>query len=439
MQNKHYLLSVVEKQKRGIAQGVFSVCSANEFVIEAALEFGKEKNTTILIEATSNQVNQFGGYTGMKPAQFAGLVFSLAEKTGLPPQSLLLGGDHLGPNPWQKEPAQEAMAKAITLVEDYVAAGFNKIHLDASMYLGDDRGDRTEPLDPKVVAERTAQLGQAAEKGYDRLLKVNPRAVAPVYVVGSEVPVPGGVQEDHGELKVTDPDDFRKTVTLTKEAFYKNGLDKAWARVVGVVVQPGVEFGDESIDEYNPAKARVLAKALKEYPNVVFEGHSTDYQQPHRLKQMVADGVGILKVGPELTFAYREALFLLHHIEQELLANSDLKPSRLVQVVEETMLEQPENWQPYYGGTETEQRFARKYSFSDRIRYYWPQPRVARSVELLLANLASVEIPLTLLSQYFPVQYAKIRAGKLNNAPEALIKDRIKEIYEKYFFATEGN
>ncbi len=438
MQNKHYLLNIVEKQKKGIAQGIFSVCSANPFVIDAALEFGREKNTTILIEATSNQVNQFGGYTGMKPAEFAEFVFAAAKKVGLPLQSVLLGGDHLGPNPWQKEPAQQAMEKAAVLVEDYAAAGFTKIHLDASMYLGDDESDRTKPLDPKVVAERTARLCEAAEKGYARLRAANAQAVAPVYVVGSEVPVPGGVQEDHGALQVTDPDDFRQTVALTKAAFEQHGLDQAWGRVVGVVVQPGVEFGDDSIDEYDPAAAQPLAAALKEYGNVVFEGHSTDYQQPQKLKEMVQDGVGILKVGPELTFVYREALFLLQHIEEELFAGSDAELSRLIQVVEEIMLERPENWQPYYGGTAAEQRLARKYSFSDRIRYYWPQPEVANSVERLLANLASVQIPLTLLSQYFPTQYAKIRAGKLNNKPEALIKDRIKEIYEKYFFATEA-
>lgn len=438
MENKHYLLSVVEKQKKGIQQGIFSVCSANEFVIEAALEFGREKETAILIEATSNQVNQFGGYTGMKPVEFAELVFSLAEKIGLPRQSVLLGGDHLGPNPWQKEPAHTAMEKAVELVEAYAAAGFSKIHLDASMYLGDDAGDRTKPLEARVVAERTAVLCAAAEKGYLRWRESNPDACAPVYVVGSEVPVPGGVQENHGALEVTDPDDFRQTVALTKNAFSKQGLDKAWARVVGVVVQPGVEFGDASIDEYNSAAARGLTRALQEFSGIVFEGHSTDYQQAHKLREMVRDGVGILKVGPELTFAYREALFALHHIERELLAGSDQRPSRLVQVVEETMLKRPENWQPYYGGTEAEQRLARKYSFSDRIRYYWPQPEVAHAVELLLANLASREIPLTLLSQYFPVQYTKIRAGKLDNTPQALIKDRIKEIYEKYFSATEA-
>ncbi len=94
------------------------------------------------------------------------------------------------------------------------------------------------------MAERTAVLCAAAEKGYLRWRESNPDACAPpVYVVGSEVPVPGGVQENHGALEVTDPDDFRQTVALTKNAFSKQGLDKAWARVVGVVVQPGVEFG----------------------------------------------------------------------------------------------------------------------------------------------------------------------------------------------------
>ena len=50
----------------------------------------------------------------------------------------MLGGDHLGPYVWRAEPADEAMAKARDLVRDYVAAGYTKIHLDASMRLGGD-------------------------------------------------------------------------------------------------------------------------------------------------------------------------------------------------------------------------------------------------------------------------------------------------------------
>ena len=64
-----------------------------------------------LIEATSNQVNQDGGYTGMVPAQFRDFVQGIAERVGFPLARLVLGGDHLGPNAWTALPADEAMAK----------------------------------------------------------------------------------------------------------------------------------------------------------------------------------------------------------------------------------------------------------------------------------------------------------------------------------------
>jgi D-tagatose-1,6-bisphosphate aldolase subunit GatZ/KbaZ len=225
-------------------------------------------------------------------------------------------------------------------------------------------------------------------------------------------------------------------VNLTREAFAQKGLDAAWARVIAVVVQPGVEFGDHSIHEYNREQARELTSQLAQYPGLVLEGHSTDYQQPQALKEMVEDGVAILKVGPELTFALREALFLLEHIEQQTPALAGRELSGLQETMEEVMLAEPANWAPYYKGSEAEVRFARKYSLSDRIRYYWPHPQAAAALNKLLANLGSVDIPLTLLSQYLPRQYAKVRTGLLKKEPEALLKDRIAEVYEKYLSAT---
>ena len=116
----------------------------------------------MLVEATSNQVNQEGGYTGATPADFAGALARAAEAAGLPPDRVLFGGDHLGPHPWRAEAAEPAMAKARELVRQYAAAGAAKIHLDASMRLADDASD---VVDDGVAAERTAELAAAAEGG----------------------------------------------------------------------------------------------------------------------------------------------------------------------------------------------------------------------------------------------------------------------------------
>lgn len=434
MKNVHPLKEIIEKQKKGIPAGICSICSANEYVIEAAMEKALAENSNVLIEATANQVNQFGGYTGMKPVDFREFVFSIASKVGLPVERIILGGDHLGPLTWKNEKSPEAMEKSVELIKQYVLAGFTKIHIDTSMHLADD--DKNKPLDTKVIANRGAVLCSAAEKAFSELVASNPNAVHPVYIVGSEVPIPGGSQEEEEGIKVTEVKDFEETVEVFREAFFDNNLQEAWENVIAVVVQPGVEFGDDSIHEYKREEAADLSKALKKYPGLVFEGHSTDYQTKEALKQMIEDGIAILKVGPGVTYALREGLFALAHMEKELFGNnSGTKLSNFIEVLDKAMLDNPGNWKNHYHGSDDKIAFARKYSLSDRCRYYLPVPEVASSIQLLIKNLKSVEIPLTLISQFLPVQYWKIRKGELQNDAEALLKDRVINTIDDYYYA----
>ena len=152
--------TLIARHKAGEHIGICSVCSAHPLVIEAALAFDRNSTRKVLIEATSNQVNQFGGYTGMTPAGFRGFVCQLADSLNFPQDALILGGDHLGPNRWQNLPAAQAMANADDLIKSYVAAGFKKIHLDCSMSCQDD----PIPLTDGIVAERAARLAKVAEE-----------------------------------------------------------------------------------------------------------------------------------------------------------------------------------------------------------------------------------------------------------------------------------
>jgi len=128
------LQDLVARHKQGHAVGVTSICSAHPIVIEAALRHARQHGDTfVLFEATCNQVNQDGGYTGMAPVDFVAFVRGIAERVGFDHSRIVLGGDHLGPNPWTQLPAAAAMEKAVTMVAAYVAAGFRKIHLDCSM------------------------------------------------------------------------------------------------------------------------------------------------------------------------------------------------------------------------------------------------------------------------------------------------------------------
>ena len=424
MDAKQYFLDLVKRQKSGSDEGVCSICSANAYVIEAAMEFGRDTNRVVLIEATANQVNQFGGYTGMQPADFAAYVQTLAERVGLPQTQLILGGDHLGPLTWSAEPEAEAMAKAEVLIDAFVRAGFRKIHLDTSMRLGDDPTDL--PLTDETIAARAARLCAVAERA------AKP-GEEPVYVVGSEVPVPGGATENEDTLAITPPENLDATLAAFRTAFHEKGLDRAFSRVIATVVQPGVEFADNTIIVYDAQKARRLTDHAKTLP-FILEGHSTDYQPAGALHAMRKDGIAILKVGPALTFALREALFALESMEKDLYVYSPAGGySRFSDVLEQKLMQQPKYWERYYHGSEGDLAFARRYSLSDRCRYYLEEDAIKESIRRLIANIDAKTLPFGLTSQYFPAQKEAIlaRGGRADAA--WLIKERVRDVIKTYY------
>lgn len=417
------LSTLVKQHEADGSTGITSVCSAHPMVIEAALRHARQRKETTLIEATSNQVDQTGGYTGMTPADFYEYVGQIADRVGLDRDHIALGGDHLGPNRWQDQPAEYAMAQAETLVVAYVAAGFKKIHLDCSMPCADD----TPPLDDAVVAERAARLAAVAERKARECLGESDIQ----YIVGTEVPVPGGAQESLEDgVTPTSPEAAEATLQAHRQAFSRAGLEDIWDRVVGVVVQPGVEFDHTSVVDFQREPARALSKVIESHPDMVFEAHSTDYQTPAALRALVEDHFAILKVGPGLTFALREALFALEEIESFLVPHDQC--SQLSAVVDRRMREKPASWQSYYHGSDDEIRFARRFSFSDRIRYYWPDDEVQAAQAALFKNLDTVSIPLPLLSRFLPAQYRRVREGVLEPTPRELAIDHVTDVLRDY-------
>jgi len=399
-------IGIINANKSGDFKGIYSVCSAHEGVIRASMKQALADGSILLVESTSNQVDQFGGYTGMKPADFVEYLKRTAVDTGFPLERLLLGGDHLGPNSWQNLNADEAMANSHELIKQYVTAGYQKIHLDASMFLADDDGDRSKPLADEIVAQRAASLCATAESAWKALGN------------GSQV---------------TPAADALRTVEITRNAFMKEELSEAWERVCGLVVQPGVEFGDDQVFDFNQDDASELSHALDGIPNLIFEAHSTDYQPPAALAAMAKGHFCIQKVGPWLTFAWREALFALAAMEGELF--SDQEASGLIELLEEVMIENPKYWQKYYPGSSIEQRLKRRFSYSDRSRYYWPDKRLRAAVNKLFANLRSQVPPATLLSQYMPNQYHAWRRGEVSMDPQDLAEFHVREVLKIYSVA----
>ena len=360
----------------------------------------------------------------MTPADFVGYVQSIRTQTGFPAAKLLLGGDHLGPNAWQSMPAKEAMLRAMDLIADYVKAGYRKIHFDTSMFCLDDTGDRSKPLSSDIVASRTISLCKVAEETCKKYFTHDPDLF---YIIGTEVPVPGGARSKEEAVNATDSNDVTATIDVFKKHFREAGMSGAWNRVKALVVQPGVEFGDDQVFSYKRT-SHELSKQILKYKGLIYEAHSTDYQSEDCLKALVEDHFGILKVGPWLTFSYRESLFALEAMELEILGKNHPDLSNLSATLERIMINNPKYWEPYYHGDENEKSFKRKFSFSDRSRYYWPNSEVEDAKKKLYATLTKNRIPLSFLSQFMPEEFYHVSAGHIPVHPQDLVYSHIRRV-----------
>ena len=325
------LPALVSERLTDGAAGVTSMCTAHPMVIEAALLLGARAGRRVLIEATCNQVNQEGGYTGMTPADFRGFVEAIAARVGFDPARIMLGGDHLGPNPWKHLPAEEAMGRAEDDDRAYARAGFVKLHLDASMGCAGERGGlptrwrpsarRSWPRSPKRPAAQRPCLRHRHRSAGPRRRAARARSRLTV---------------DRPEAALRDG----RSASRRRSGCAASRAPSSAS--IGVVVQPGVEFASAEVVAYDRTRRGELVASLADMPNVVFEAHSTDYQPAAALEALVRDGFAILKVGPWLTFALREALYGLDWIAQ-VLCPAPLEES-LPATMEALMLGEPENW-----------------------------------------------------------------------------------------------
>jgi D-tagatose-1,6-bisphosphate aldolase subunit GatZ/KbaZ len=424
------LLDLRSDHLAGRRGGQVALCSARVEVLAAALESARRRNAPVLIEATANQVNQFGGYSGMTPEAFAARLRRLAARMQFPAGRLVLGADHLGPYVWRREPAERAMHKALELIRQCVRAGFRKIHIDTGAGCADD--PRPE-LRTETAAERAIVLCRAAE---DAVEPQSGEESRPVYVIGAEVPPPGGALEDPAALDVTAVDALQEVLHLYEARFRSAGLQSAWDRVLAVVVQPGVEFGDYQVARYSSQRARALSLFHARLPGrMTYEVHSADYQPSESLVRMAADHFVLPKVGPCLTDSFRQAVFGLARIESERLGRRrGVQLSNIREVLEAVMLDQPVYWQSHYRGRDDELRFLRSCSKRDRIRYYWDHPAVASALRLLMANLKPCLAP-TWVAAHMPEASAELPPGSSLVDPAFLIRRRIQLALEPYFAA----
>lgn len=421
------LRDIVARNRAGEAAAIPSVCSAHPEVLRAALLLAEERGRPIVIEATSNQVNQDGGYTGMTPADFVAFVYDIADRSGVARGRITLGGDHLGPQAWRNGPAEAAMAKARDMVAAYVAAGFTKIHLDCS------EGCAGEPaqLPDAVTAARSAQLAAICETHAP-----DPEALC--YVIGTEVPPPGGARiDDHGAIPATTPESARATLAAHRAAFEAAGLGHILGRIAGLVVQPGVEFTPMTVHHLPMTRDPALRRAIADWPALCLEAHSTDYQKAQAYPRLAELGFAFQKVGPALTFAYRRAIYALGGLADII---GQAPESSVMATMEGLMLADPSSWQGHYRGPDSALCLQRHFGLADRIRYYWPRKEAQIAVGRLLAALSGQSLPDPLLWQVFApetVERAKMIAAKSGfPIAEALVHAEIQLALAPYYFET---
>ncbi len=416
------LSDLIARNRAGSREVVPSVCTTQPEVLSASLLLAREQETLLLVEATSNQVNQFGGYTGMTPVDFRRRLEVMAQRLEVDPAQIVLGGDHLGPQVWRRQGAEAAMSAACEMVRAYVQAGFRKIHLDCSEACAGD----PEPLPQALCAQRAARLAAECEAAAP-----NPNSLA--YVIGTEVPRPGGALGEEEVLRPTRPEDAREVIALHREAFARIA-PAAWERVVALVVQPGVEFSPQHVTHYDPAQVGALETALQGHPQMCFEAHSTDYQRPRALAAIAAKHFAILKVGPGLTDAFRSALYRLDGLAADGVAPGG--PGELARTLEQLMVGDDRHWREHYRGTAQEVSRLRHHSYADRIRYYWPQPAAQQAVAALYARIDAAGWPPYVLRDLFPEQVLE-RAEALREiaagAAQALVLASVQDALMPYF------
>jgi len=384
----NFLQQLIESNLKGSAACSPSICSAHPDVLAASCLLAKAQDRDLIIEATSNQVNQFGGYTGMLPADFIEAVQKIAAEVDYPAERIVFGGDHLGPQVWRKESAEIAMQHAKDMMAAYVKAGFTKIHLDCSEGCA---GEAAQVSDA-ISAERAKELAVVC-------MEHAPDPAALSFVVGTEVPPPGGARpEDEHGVQPTTAQAAMTTLDVHKAAFDGTGDAELWQRVIALVVQPGVEFAPDDIDHLNINSPDPLSEILPDYPGICFEAHSTDYQYPAVFSELGRRHFAILKVGPALTYAYREAIYALSKLDQWLHGSAHIS-----ELMEAKMQANPKYWQGHYEAEDSQKlRNLLHFSYADRIRYYWTEPDIVAEVSALESRLESLKPDHCLLRAFVP-------------------------------------
>ena len=392
-----------------IKKGLPSFCTSNFDVLKIIIKFSKIHQLPVLIESTSNQVNQFGGYTGLTPATFKKKIEYIRKKEKLNKNYLLLGGDHLGPLPWKNLTEDRAMKNAGILIKKYVEAGFDKIHIDTAILCSGQKS-----LTRSKIISRCDAL----------IKKINSNnLVNKILVVGTEVPFAGG--GDHVKTSITKLENIKKEYQMYRMIF--KTFKSLYRKTFGLVIDPGISYGNENITKSKFKNFNIKTKFSKKN-NFVFEAHSSDYQSLKDLKKLNNLNFKFIKVGPELTFYYLKAALYMEKIESKLFH----KKSNLKKIISIRMNKNQKYWKDYY---KKRSEFFKFNSYLDRVRYYWSDKKVNNAKKMLFKNIDTIDV-----SKFIKINrlsqkdiYIKKKLN-LSNA-DYLVYHYLKKSLEKYYLA----
>ena len=164
------LARVLRRQKKGQPHAVYAACTANAYAIRAVLAQAAKDGSDVLVESTTSQVNIAGGYSGLTPSDFRRRVFCLAAETGLAPDRVVLGGDHVGPYMWRHEGGRRAIGIIAMLISVAVFWGaiFTvpiKIEADNQDEQAESKSEKEQPqTDKKKTAAAKTESQKDVEK-----------------------------------------------------------------------------------------------------------------------------------------------------------------------------------------------------------------------------------------------------------------------------------
>lgn len=344
-----------------------SFCTANFNVIKILIIFAKYYNLPILLESTSNQVNQFGGYTGLTPRQFYKKIDKLKKKIKIKNKQVMIGADHLGPLPWKKLNSKIALKNAKTLIKKCISLKYDKIHIDSTIVCKDDKN-----LNLNLIRSRSAKIFNTVPKKDIKNI---------FFVFGSEVPFAGGGNTN--KIKPSVLNNIKVDYFLYN-SILKN-LNSNKKNKFSLVVEPGMAFSNSKISLPKLKKFKKNLSFSKKN-NFSYEAHSTDYQRLVTLKKLVKNNFRFLKVGPELTFDFYQAIKKMEKIED---TNCNQK-SNISYELMKAMSKDNKYWKDYYKGTKKKIEFLKLNSYLDRMRYYWDSKNVKKSMIKLFKNIDTI-------------------------------------------------